>query len=82
MRCHLIDQAARFRRPLGDRLDHRERISDAVLKLGEQPGLRLLTLHNLHFVARLMEDLRDAVAEDRLAERAAALRAGEAPRGL
>ncbi|HEY2637922.1 MAG TPA: tRNA-guanine transglycosylase, partial [Solirubrobacteraceae bacterium] len=53
-----------------------------LLRLGEQTALRLLTLHNLHFTARLMDDLRDAVAEGRLAERATALRAGDAPRGL
>ena len=53
-----------------------------LLRLGEQTGARLLTLHNLHFTARLMDDLRDAVAEGRLDERAAALRAGDAPRGL
>ncbi len=53
-----------------------------LLKLGEQTGLRLVVLHNLHFVARLMDDLRDAVGEGILAERAAALRDGAAPRGL
>jgi queuine tRNA-ribosyltransferase len=53
-----------------------------LLRVGEQTGPRLLTLHNLHFVARLMDDLRAAVAEGRLAERATALRAGDAPRGL
>jgi queuine tRNA-ribosyltransferase len=53
-----------------------------LLRIGEQTALRLLTLHNLHFVARLMDDLRTAVAEGRLAERAAALRAGDAPRNL
>jgi queuine tRNA-ribosyltransferase len=53
-----------------------------LLRLGEQLALRLLTLHNLHFVARLMDDLRDAIGEGRLGERAAALQAGDAPRGL
>jgi queuine tRNA-ribosyltransferase len=53
-----------------------------LLRIGEQTAPRLLTLHNLHFVARLMDDLRAAVAEGRLAERAAALRAGEAPREI
>jgi queuine tRNA-ribosyltransferase len=53
-----------------------------LVRIGEQTGLRLLTLHNLHFVARLMEDLRDAVQRGTLAERAAALRGGEAPRGI
>jgi queuine tRNA-ribosyltransferase len=45
----------------------------------EQTGLRLLTLHNLSFVARLMADLRAAVAAGTLTEVAAALRAGAAP---
>jgi queuine tRNA-ribosyltransferase len=53
-----------------------------LLRLKEQLALRLLTLHNLHFVARLMDDLRDAVAAGRLDERTAELRAGDAPRGL
>ena len=45
----------------------------------ELTGLRLLTLHNLAFVARLMARLRDAIAAGTLAEEAAALRAGAAP---
>jgi queuine tRNA-ribosyltransferase len=53
-----------------------------LLRLGEQLGARLMVLHNLHFVARLMDDLRAAVGEGILAERAAALRAGDVPRGL
>jgi queuine tRNA-ribosyltransferase len=50
-----------------------------LLRLGEATAGRLLTLHNLHFVARLMDDLRDAVRNGTLAERAAALRAGDSP---
>jgi queuine tRNA-ribosyltransferase len=42
-------------------------------------GARLLTLHNLTFIARLMADLRTAVATGTLAATAAALRAGAAP---
>ena len=53
-----------------------------LLKLGEHLAPRLLTLHNLHFVARLMDDLRNAIAAGTLAERTAALRAGDVPRGL
>jgi queuine tRNA-ribosyltransferase len=45
----------------------------------ELTGARLLTLHNLAYLARLMADLRGAVADGRLAERAAQLRAGAAP---
>ncbi len=53
-----------------------------LLHLREQTALRLLTLHNLFFLARLMDDLREAISEGSLAERAAALRAGDRPRGL
>jgi queuine tRNA-ribosyltransferase len=42
----------------------------------ELTGARLLTLHNLTFVAGVMERLRGAVLEGRLAEVAAQLRAG------
>ena len=41
--------------------------------------MRLLTLHNLTFLARLMADLRGAILAGRLPEVAAALRAGAAP---
>ena len=47
-----------------------------LLKARELTGMRLLTLHNLAFVARLMERLRTAIADGRLAEEAAAVRAG------
>jgi queuine tRNA-ribosyltransferase len=46
---------------------------------GELTGARLLTAHNLTFIARLMGDLRAAIIAGRLAEVAAALRAGAAP---
>jgi queuine tRNA-ribosyltransferase len=45
----------------------------------ELTGMRLLTLHNLAFVARVMADLRAAIAAGTLAQTAAALRAGAAP---
>jgi queuine tRNA-ribosyltransferase len=48
-------------------------------RAGETTGARLLTLHNLAFVARLMSDLRAAIDDGRLGEVAAALRAGAAP---
>jgi queuine tRNA-ribosyltransferase len=51
-----------------------------LAKHRELTGARLLTLHNLAYLARLMADLRGAIGEGRFAERAAALRAGEAPR--
>jgi queuine tRNA-ribosyltransferase len=52
-----------------------------LLKIGEPTAGRLLTLHNLSFIAALMADLRAAIAADRLAETAAALRAGAVPGG-
>ena len=53
-----------------------------LLRNRELTGARLLTLHNLAYIARLMADLRDAIATGTLAERAAALRGGDAPRLL
>jgi queuine tRNA-ribosyltransferase len=50
-----------------------------LLRAGELTALRLVTLHNLAFVARLMADLRVAIDQHRFDEVAAALRAGEAP---
>jgi queuine tRNA-ribosyltransferase len=51
-----------------------------LLRAGELTAIRLLTLHNLSFVGRLMADLRNAVADGTLPGVAAALRAGGAPR--
>ena len=42
----------------------------------EPTGARLLTLHNLAYLQRLMAGLRHAVQDGTLAEHAAALRAG------
>jgi queuine tRNA-ribosyltransferase len=50
-----------------------------LLRARELTAVRLLTLHNLSFIARVMADLRDAIAAGRLAEVAADLRAGAAP---
>jgi len=50
-----------------------------LLRAGELTSLRLVTLHNLSFIARLMSDLRDAIDRGRLGEVAAGLRAGVAP---
>ncbi len=50
-----------------------------LLRAGELTALRLVTLHNLSFVARLMGDLRSAIDGGRLGEVAAALRGGAAP---
>jgi len=48
-------------------------------RAGELTGMRLLTAHNLCFLARLMADLRAAIHAGRLGEVAASLRAGAAP---
>ncbi len=50
-----------------------------LLRAGELTGLRLVTLHNLSFIARLMEDLRAAIDRDALPAVAAELRAGAGP---
>jgi queuine tRNA-ribosyltransferase len=53
-----------------------------LLRAREITGLRLVTLHNLTFVAELMKALRTAIDEGRLPDAAAALRAGEPPATL
>ncbi|MGI8862793.1 MAG: tRNA guanosine(34) transglycosylase Tgt, partial [Solirubrobacteraceae bacterium] len=50
-----------------------------LLKIGELTGMRLVTLHNLSFIAELMGDLRRGIDQGGLPEAAAALRAGAAP---
>jgi queuine tRNA-ribosyltransferase len=50
-----------------------------LVRAGEMTGMRLLTLHNLSYLARLMSDLREAIIAGRLREVAAELRAGAAP---
>jgi queuine tRNA-ribosyltransferase len=50
-----------------------------LVRAGELTGMRLLTLHNLAFIAGVMADLRGAILAGRLTEVAAALRAGAAP---
>jgi queuine tRNA-ribosyltransferase len=50
-----------------------------LLRAGELTALRLVTLHNLTFIARLMDDLRSAIDEGRLTQVAEALRAGQTP---
>jgi queuine tRNA-ribosyltransferase len=52
-----------------------------LLRARELTGPRLVTLHNLSFIARLMGDLRHAIDGGRLPAVAAALRAGAPPRG-
>src|SRR5262249_15175911 len=50
-----------------------------LLKAKEQTAMRLLTIHNLAYLQRLMAELRDAIDEGRLAAVAAAVRGGAAP---
>jgi len=50
-----------------------------LVKNKELTGARLLTLHNLAYIARLMAGLRGAIADGTLASHAAALRAGASP---
>jgi len=50
-----------------------------LLRAGELTGLRLVTLHNLSFVATVMADLRAGIEGGRLAEVADALRSGASP---
>jgi queuine tRNA-ribosyltransferase len=50
-----------------------------LLKAREHTGMRLLTIHNLAYLQRLMAELRAAIDAGRLAAVAAAVRAGAAP---
>ena len=50
-----------------------------LAKNRELTGIRLLTLHNLVYLARLMRDLREAIGSGRLSEVAERLRAGAPP---
>src|SRR3954467_2552452 len=50
-----------------------------LVKAREPTAARLLTLHNIAYLQRLMTDLRLGVLAGRLADRAAALRDGAAP---
>jgi queuine tRNA-ribosyltransferase len=48
-------------------------------KAGETTGARLLTLHNLSYIQRLMADLRDAIDQRVLNHRVTEFMAGAAP---
>jgi queuine tRNA-ribosyltransferase len=50
-----------------------------LLRAGELTGLRLVTLHNLHYIATLMRVLRAAIDAGRLPEVSGRMRAGEPP---
>ena len=39
-----------------------------LLKAGEVLGIRLTTIHNIHFLTHLMQDIRQAILEDRMLE--------------
>jgi queuine tRNA-ribosyltransferase len=39
-----------------------------LLKAGEMYGLRLMTIHNIHYLEKLMGEIRSAIAEDRFPE--------------
>ncbi len=53
-----------------------------LLRAHEVTGLRLITQHNLSFIARLMADLRAAIDAGVLADTVAAILSGSAPSGL
>jgi len=53
-----------------------------LLRAHELTGLRLITQHNLSFIARLMADLRAAIDAGTLAHTTAAILDGAAPAGL
>jgi queuine tRNA-ribosyltransferase len=53
-----------------------------LLRAKELTGMRLVTLHNLSFLQRLMADLRGAIHDGRLAEVASAFRSGATPAGV
>jgi queuine tRNA-ribosyltransferase len=48
-----------------------------LARAGELTGTRLITMHNLAFLARLMSDLRQGIVDEWLPEVAAQWRAGE-----
>jgi queuine tRNA-ribosyltransferase len=50
-----------------------------TLKAGETTGPRLLTLHNLSYIQRLMADLRDAIDAGRLTQTVDRFMAGQSP---
>ena len=50
-----------------------------LFRAQEQTAMRLVTIHNLAYLQRLMAELRDAIDEGRLPAVAAAVRAGAAP---
>jgi queuine tRNA-ribosyltransferase len=50
-----------------------------LLRAGELTGKRLLTLHNLTFMQRLMSGMREAIQAGRYGEHARAVLAGEVP---
>ncbi len=51
-----------------------------LLRAGELTALRLITLHNLTFIAKLMDELRTGIEDGTLEEVTRAVRSGTAPR--
>lgn len=52
-----------------------------LIRSGEMLGLRLLTIHNLYFYNKMMEEIRDAIRDHRFAEYKAAKIAGMSRNG-
>jgi len=50
-----------------------------LFRARELTALRLVTIHNLHYVSQLMSLLRDAIGEGRLTEVVGKIRAGKPP---
>ena len=50
-----------------------------LMRANELTGKRLITLHNLTFMQRLMAGMREAILEGRFAQHAAAVLASERP---
>jgi queuine tRNA-ribosyltransferase len=59
--------------------DHTRAYLHYLARAKELTGVRLVTLHNLTFMATLMEGIREAIREDRLDGFASAVMRGEAP---
>ncbi len=62
-------------------VDHTRGYLHYLARAGELTAVRLLTLHNLTFMAALMEAIRGAIEDDRLDILADAVRRGEEPFG-
>ena len=61
------------------RCEHARGYLHYLMRANELTGKRLITLHNLTFMQRLMVGMREAILEGRFAQHAAAVLAGERP---